>query len=101
MGIIKFMTIFDPPNPPQGTTNVSAIAVEKIISSLDPDLAAIAVCSAVGMKLDNLLKTLIVVSDISYYRNMQREMKLEPAAGELSSAEIKRLLKTDGWIFED
>lgn len=91
---------FEPPNSSQ-TVNVSAEAVEKIIRSLDPDLAAIAVCSAIGMKLDNLLKTLIVVSDVSYYRNMQREMKMEPSIGELPSAEIKRLLKVDGWIFED
>lgn len=94
------MSIFDPPNS-QGTVSVSVEAVEKIIRSLDPDLAAIAVCSAVGMKLDNLLKTLIVVSDISYYRNMLNEMKTEPVIGELSVAEIKHLLKTDGWIFKD
>lgn len=90
---------FEPLKPPP-PVNVSALAVEKIINSLEPDLAAIAVCAAVSMKLDDLLKTLITVSDVAYYRNMQREMKMKPSAGELSAAEIKRLLKADGWILE-
>jgi len=90
--------LFDPPN--KNTTNVSNEAIEKILRSLDPDLAAIAVCSAVGLKLETLLKTLITVSDISYCRNMQKEMKMKPAMGELSALEIRSLLKLDGWIID-
>jgi hypothetical protein len=78
--------------------SVSALAVEKILKSLDPDLAAIAVCSAISMKLEDMLKILVTVSDVSYLRNMQRELTMAPALGELSAKEIKRLLKTDGWL---
>jgi len=92
------MSLFDPPN--KNTPNVSNEAIEKILRSLDPDLAAIAVCSAVGLNLEALLKTLIMVADISYCRNMQREMKLKPAMGELSALEIRSLLKLDGWVIE-
>jgi len=80
--------------------NLNAIAVEKIFLSLDRDLAILAACSGISMKLDSVLKALIVLADISYYRNMRREMLLKPAEGELSATEIKRLLKTDGWILD-
>jgi len=90
--------IFDP--PPTNTKTVSNEAIEKILSTLDPDLAAIVVCSAVSMKLDDLLKTLITVSDISYYRHMRRDMNIQPASGELSALEIRSLLKLDGWIVD-
>lgn len=79
--------------------NLSAEYVKRILKTLDPDLAAIVVCSGVSLDPAKLLKILIVTSDVSYYRNMKRDM--EKATGdnknELSAAEIATLLKTDGW----
>jgi hypothetical protein len=78
--------------------NLDAQAVEKVLRTLDRDLATMAVFSGISMKLDSVLKTLIVVSDISYFRTMQKEMLIPPAVGELSAVEIKKLLKQDGWL---
>jgi hypothetical protein len=78
--------------------NLDAQAVEKVLRTLDRDLATMAVFSGISMKLDSVLKTLIVVSDISYFRTMQKEMLRPPAVGELSAVEIKKLLKQDGWL---
>ena len=78
--------------------NLDAQAVEKVLRTLDRDLATMAVFSGISMKLDSVLKTLIVVSDISNFRTMQKEMLIPPAVGELSAVEIKKLLKQDGWL---
>jgi len=45
------------------------------------------------------LKTLITTADVSYYRNMIKDMEKSDneASGELNAEEIKSLLKIDGW----
>lgn len=78
--------------------NLDAQAVAKVLRSLDKDLATMAVFSGISMKLDDVLKALIVLSDISYFRTMQKEMLIPPAPGELTAADIKKLLKQDGWL---
>lgn len=79
--------------------NLSAEYVKRILKSIDPDLAAQVVISGVSLDPAKLLKILVVAADVSYYRNMKRDM--EKATGdknELSGAEIATLLESDGWI---
>ena len=79
--------------------NLSAEYVGRILKTLDPDLAALVVCSGVSLDPNILLKTLVVAADVSYYRNMKRDMeKTTEDKNELSGAEIATLLETDGWI---
>lgn len=79
--------------------NLNADYVRRILKGLDPDLAAIVVASCVSLDPNVLLKTLVVTADISYYRNMVRDIEKsdKDTSGELSADEIKSLLKTDGW----
>lgn len=80
--------------------NLSADYVRRILKTLDPDLAALVVCSGVSLDPNVLLKTLVVAADVSYYRNMKRDMEKTGNGGgnELSAAEIATLLESDGWI---
>lgn len=80
--------------------NLSAEYVKRILKTLDPDLAAIVVCSGVSLDPAKLVKVLMAVTDVSYYRNMKRDMKKagKGSGNELSAAEIATLLETDGWI---
>ena len=80
--------------------NLSAEYVKRILKTLDPDLAALVVCSGVSLNPNILLKILVVATDVSYYRNMKRDMeKATPdSKNELSAAEIATLLESDGWI---
>lgn len=79
--------------------NLNAEYVRRILKGLDPDLATIVVASCVSLDPNVLLKTLVVTADVSYYRNMVRDMDKsdKDSSGELSADEIKSLLKTDGW----
>jgi len=81
------------------TDNLSAEYVRKILKSLDPDLAALVICSGVSLDPNILLKTLVVAADVSYYRNMVKDIDKpeKDNSGDLSADEIKSLLKTDGW----
>jgi len=79
--------------------NLNAEYVRRILKGLDPDLATIVVASCVSLDPNVLLKTLVVTADVSYYRNMVRDMDKsdKDTSGDLSADEIKSLLKTDGW----
>lgn len=79
--------------------NLNAEYVRRILKGLDPDLATIVVASCVSLDPNVLLKTLVVTADVSYYRNMVRDMDKsdKDTSGDLSAEEIKSLLKTDGW----
>lgn len=79
---------------------LSAEYVKRILKTLDPDLATIVVCSGVSLDPAKLLKILIAATDVSYYRNMKRDMEKAGKGGgnELSAAEIATLLEADGWI---
>lgn len=80
--------------------NLSAEYVKRILKSLDPDLAALVVCSGVSLNPNVLLKILVVATDVSYYRNMKHDMEKGGNGGknELTPAEIASLLESDGWI---
>jgi hypothetical protein len=80
--------------------NLSAEYVKRILKTLDPDLATIVVCSGVSLDPAKLVKVLIAATDVSYYRNMKRDMEKAGNGGgnELSAAEIATLLEADGWI---
>jgi hypothetical protein len=80
--------------------NLSAEYVKRILKTLDPDLATIVVCSGVSLDPAKLVKVLIAAADVSYYRNMKRDMEKAGNGGgnELSAAEIATLLEADGWI---
>lgn len=80
--------------------NLNVEYVKRILKTLEPDLAALVVCSGVSLDPNVLLKMLIVATDISYYRNMKRDMeKTAPGnKNELTASEIANLLEGDGWI---
>lgn len=78
--------------------NFNAEYVKKIMNSVDPDLALLIVFSGVSLDPNFLLKTIITCVDISYYRNMVRDMNKTAGAHELSADEIAHLLEGDGWI---
>ena len=80
--------------------NLSAEYVGRILKTLDPDLAGIVVCSGVSLDPAKLVKILVVAADVSYYRNMKRDIEKadNPSGNELSAAEIATLLESDGWI---
>ena len=80
--------------------NLSAEYVKRILKTLDPDLATIVVCSGVSLDPAKLVKVLMAATDVSYYRNMKRDMEKAGNGGgnELSAAEIATLLEADGWI---
>lgn len=79
---------------------LSAEYVKRILKTLDPDLATIVVCSGVSLDPAKLVKVLMAATDVSYYRNMKRDMEKAGIGGgnELSAAEIATLLEADGWI---
>ena len=79
--------------------NLNAEYVRRILKGLDPDLATLVVASCVSLDPNVLLKILVVTADVSYYRNMVKDMeKSEQASSvELNADEIKTLLKSDGW----
>ena len=79
--------------------NLNVDYIRRILKTLDDDLAIIVVASCVSLDPNVLLKTLVVTSDVSYCRNMKRDMEKASKGleNELSSEEIKALLQTDGW----
>lgn len=74
--------------------------VKYVLKSLDDDLAAHAVIAAISLNSEHFIKVLITVSDVTYFRNMQRDIKnYDPTSKkELSPDEIKELLKSEGWF---
>lgn len=79
--------------------NLSAEYVKRILKSLDPDLAAQVAISGVSLDPAKLLKILVVAADVSYYRNMVKDMNRPMNNNnELSPDEIATLLENDGWI---
>ncbi len=74
--------------------------VMRVLKTLDDDLAVQVVLSCVSLNPNHLLKTLIMATDVSYYRNMIRDMKKSDrnSKNDLSPEDIATLLKTDGWI---
>jgi hypothetical protein len=80
--------------------DLNAEYVRYVLKSLDDDLAIQAVASAVSLKPEHFVKMLITLSDVTYFRNMQRDIKKynPDTKEELTPAEIKKLLKTDGWL---
>lgn len=74
--------------------------VKHVLKSLDDDLAVLAVIAAVSLNSEHFIKMLIVTSDVTYFRNMQRDIEnYNPASKkDLSPDEIKELLKSDGWF---
>lgn len=80
--------------------NLSAEYVKRIMKTLDPDLAAQVAISGVSLDPAKLVKILIVAADVSYYRNMIKDMNKAGAgsSNELSATEIASLLENDGWI---
>jgi uncharacterized membrane protein (DUF106 family) len=79
--------------------NLNADYIRRILKTLDDDLAILVVASCVSLDPNVLLKTLITTADVSYYRNMMKDMEKsdQEASGELNAEEIKSLLKIDGW----
>ena len=55
--------------------------------------------SCVSLDPNMLLKILVVTADVSYYRNMVKDMEKSDKDNsiDLSADEIKALLETDGW----
>lgn len=80
--------------------NLSAEYVKRIMKTLDPDLAAQVAISGVSLDPAKLIKILVVAADVSYYRNMVKDMTKagDGNSNELSAAEIASLLENDGWI---
>jgi hypothetical protein len=79
--------------------NLNAEYVRRILKGLDPDLATLVVASCVSLDPNVLLKILVVTADVSYYRNMVKDMEKseQDNSVELNADEIKTLLKSDGW----
>lgn len=79
--------------------NLNAEYVRRILKGLDPDLATLVVASCVSLDPNVLLKILVVTADVSYYRNMVKDMEKseQDSSVELNADEIKTLLKSDGW----
>jgi translation elongation factor EF-Tu-like GTPase len=81
------------------TDNLNADYVRRILKTLDDDLAVLVVASCVSLDPNMLLKILVVTADVSYYRNMVKDMEKSDKDNsiDLSADEIKALLETDGW----
>lgn len=79
--------------------NLNADYIRRILKTLDDDLAVLVVTSCVSLDPNVLLKTLVVTADVSYYRNMVKDMEKSDKDNsiDLSADEIKALLETDGW----
>lgn len=82
------------------TKEANSEYIKHVLKSLDDDLAVLAVIAAVSLNQEHFIKILIAVSDVTYFRNMQRDIENHDASSkkELSPDEIKELLKSDGWL---
>ena len=57
------------------TDNLNADYIRRILKTLDDDLAILVVASCVSLDPNVLLKILVVTADVSYYRNMVKDME--------------------------